>query len=314
MKVSERTVVVVNPAASNGGAAERWPGIRSAMEALFTDLTIRMTEGPGHATELCREALEGGAEMVVSVGGDGTNNETLCGFMDEEGRNRFPDAVLGVVASGTGGDFQRQFGVVKPARQVERLVKAQPRTIDYGVARFLDHDGNEVARPFLNMTSVGISGLTVRYVSTASRRFGPKAAYVSSSIKSIVNYRNQQVVVTMDDGPSRRLDLTLMIVGNGQYFGAGMWACPHAQLDDGFFDTILMEGMRRSAIVGTLGKVFNGKHLRVKNLTPGKAKKVRVDLPEGSPAEVLVELDGEQPGKLPATFEVVPAGLRVRVA
>jgi diacylglycerol kinase (ATP) len=309
-----RAVVIVNPAASSGGAAARWPAIREQLERRIPNLAVRLTEAPGHATSLCRDALEAGAELVISVGGDGTNNEVFAGFLDEAGRNRFPNAVLGIVAAGTGGDFQRQFGVVSHAKQVERMLDAEPRTVDYGVVHMTGMDGAPRLRPFLNVASVGISGLVVDYVQTASRAFGAKAAYISSSLRGIANWRNRQVLVRFDDGEPQRHDLTLMAIANGQYFGAGMWACPSARLDDGQFDTLVMEGMTKLQIVNALGKVFNGKHLRLAHIHMGQARKVQVDVPSEDAATVLVEVDGELSGKLPATFEIVPNGVRIRVA
>ena len=104
--------------------------VSSAMEPLtpvWPELGVRMTEAREHATELSRLALEDGAEMVISVGGDGTNNEVLGGFVDAEGRNRFPEAALGIVASGTGGDFQRMWGPLDPTEQVDRMARATLR-------------------------------------------------------------------------------------------------------------------------------------------------------------------------------------------
>ncbi len=311
--IEDDTVVIINPAASSGGAAERWPGIHHALQRRFARLKVRKTERRGHATELCRQALEEGAEMILSVGGDGTNNEVLCGFMDAEGRNRFPQAILGIIAAGTGGDFQRQFGVVTPQRQVERLCGASPRTIDYGIARLVGHDGEEVVRPFLNTASVGVSGLVVDYVDSASRALGSTGAYVMSSLKGIANWRNQQVVMRVDDGDPERLDLTLLVVGNGQYFGAGMWACPHAALDDGEFDVVDVRGMSKRKLLYTLTRVFQGKHLRIDGVRHRHARKVSID-PVGTASRLLIEIDGEQPGMAPASFEIVPRGLRIRVA
>lgn len=307
------TVAIVNPAASSGGAAAQWPGIEHGLRQRFPELSVRETQAPGHATALCREALESGTQRVISVGGDGTNNEVLCGFVDADGKNRFPDAALGIVAAGTGGDFQRMFGALTPAKQVQRLAKAEVRRIDYGLAEFVDHEGNEVRRPFLNTGSVGISGLVVQYVATASRSLGNQWAYVGSSLKGIWNYRNRQVTIAHDDEDPVRVDLTLACVTNGQYFGAGMWACPDASLSDGLLDSLRLVGMSRSRLVGTLAKVFKGRHLSVRGVEYRKAHTVSIR-PVDADAELLLELDGEQPGRAPVRFTVVPDALNVLVA
>ena len=169
-----KAVAIVNPMAQGGRAGERWPTIEAALRVHFPALQSRLTEARGHATKLSRRALEDGAELIISVGGDGTNNEVLSGFIDDAGSNRFPDASLGLIAAGTGGDFQRMFGSSRIEKQVRRLVESPPREVDYGIARFLDHEGNECLRPFLNVSSVGISGQVAHLVNQSDKRFGPR--------------------------------------------------------------------------------------------------------------------------------------------
>ena len=67
-----------------------------------------VTQAPGEATTVSRAALRDGFEMVVSVGGDGTLNEVGGGFFDGCAPVA-PEAVLGIVALGTGCDFGRTF-------------------------------------------------------------------------------------------------------------------------------------------------------------------------------------------------------------
>ncbi len=306
--------VVMNPAASSGGAARRWPSIKTALHREFSNLTVTQTTAPGHATALCQAALESGAELIVSVGGDGTNNEVLSGFVDEEGNNRFPDRMLGLVAAGTGGDFQRQFGVLRPEKQVARMSRAAPRTVDYGLATLSAPGGATVTRPFLNTSSAGISGLVSDLVLEANRSLGPTAAYVTASLKGIFRYKNRPVMVRFDEQEARRVDLTLLVVSNGQYFGAGMHACPHASITDGKLAYVLMEGMKKSHVVHALARSFKGKHLRLRNVGHGHASRIELFLPPGSDAEVLLELDGEQPGRAPVSFRAVPNGIRLLVA
>lgn len=308
------TTVIVNPAASSGGAAKRWPAIKIALESRLSNLTIRETEAPRHATALAREALEGGAQVIVSVGGDGTNNEVLAGFVDDTGANRFSDRTLGLVAAGTGGDFQRQFGVLRPERQVARMCDAKVRVADYGLATLRTDDGVEFTRPFLNTSSAGISGLVSDLVLEADRSLGPTAAYVTASLKGIFRYKNRPMMVQFDDGPERLVDLTLLVVSNGQYFGAGMHACPHASIEDGQLAYVLMEGMKKSHVVHALARSFQGKHLRLRRVSHGHARRVSLRPPEQGARRVLLELDGEQPGAAPVVYTVVPSGIRLLVA
>jgi YegS/Rv2252/BmrU family lipid kinase len=307
------TVAIVNPMARSGGAAEIWPSMADALGVHFPGLEVHFTEARGHATELCRRALEAGAERVIAVGGDGTNNEVLGGFVDGEGENRFPEATLAILAAGSGGDFQRMFGRLSSPRQVRRLTEAEPRLIDYGVARFTAHDGSPALRPFLNMASAGVSASTVRTVNDADKRLGATASYVVGALQGIARHRNVQVEIAVDGIKPRRVDLTLYCVGNGQYFGAGMWICPHAEVDDGVFDLVEVTGMSRRRLVTTLAKVFKANHLRVKGVDTSRAESVSLE-PVWKDAEVLIELDGEQPGRLPARFDIVPSALRLQIA
>ncbi len=320
--VAGKTVAIVNPRASSGAADKRWELVREALEVHFPGLETRYTEGPNHAGELARAALEDGAETVVSFGGDGTANEVLCGFVDERGDNRFPDSCLAILAAGTGGDFQRMFGRVKVQRQIDRLCAAQPRQIDYGFARFTGPDGRVRGRPFLNIASIGVSGDVVRRVNASDSKLGATAKYLFGSLRGISHWRNVQVFVRYDDEleqsyaedeeRGRRIDLTLGIVANGQYFGAGMWVCPHAAIDDGQFDCLEVTGMSRTKLTATLAKVFRGNHMRTKGIELRHATRVAFE-PVWADADVPIEIDGEQVGRLPAQFELKRGSLKVRI-
>lgn len=320
--VAGKTVAIVNPRASSGAAEKRWELVREALELHFPGLETRFTEGPNHAGELARRALEAGTETIVSFGGDGTANEILCGFVDEQGNNRFPDACLAILAAGTGGDFQRMFGRVKVQRQIDRVCAAQPRMVDYGFAEFTGPDGRVQRRPFLNIASIGVSGEVVRRVNGSDAKLGATAKYLIGSLQGIAHWRNVQVFVRYDEeldrryaageDRGRRIDLTLAIVANGQYFGAGMWVCPFAAIDDGRFDCLEVTGMSRTKLTATLAKVFRGNHMRTKGIELRHATRVAFE-PVWEQADVPIEIDGEQVGRLPAQFQLQRGSLKVRI-
>lgn len=289
----------------------RLPALEKGLREALPDLALAHTEGPGHATLICRDALENGAELVVSIGGDGTNNEVLCGFVDGDGKNRFPTAELALVHSGTGGDFVRHLGPQVRATDLRRLGDGDAQIVDYGVATFVDHEGHRAVRPFLNVASAGVSGLVDYYVGRSNKLLGPTATYIVGSLRGIVDYRNKRALVRIDGGPEFDLDLTILVVANGQYFGGGMWIAPHARCDDGVFDLVYAGGMSRPRLVGLLAKVFRGAHVGDPGVHGEHAR--AIDLrPRDDQDVVLIDLDGEQPGRLPASFRIEPAGLRLR--
>src|ERR1041385_8717018 len=96
--------VVVNPRSANGRTAREWPAIEQALRALYAQLAIVHTRKRGDATTYVRSALQEGYGEIIAVGGDGTINEAVNGFFDEEGAIA-PEAIFSFVTSGTGGDF-----------------------------------------------------------------------------------------------------------------------------------------------------------------------------------------------------------------
>jgi diacylglycerol kinase (ATP) len=100
-----------------------------------------------------------------------------------------------------------------------------------------------------------------------------------------------------------------VVVANGRFFGGGMMICPEAEPDDGLLDVLTIGDVTKRDFVTTMPKIYRGTHL-----PHPKAELLRgaaVTLTSSSP--VPIELDGEQPGTTPVTFEVLPAALRLRV-
>ena len=105
------TLVVVTPASAGGRTLHRWPDNESLLRALGVDFEVHFTSAPDDATRAVRQALRGGATRIVVVGGDGTLNEVVNGFFAEDGTPLGSAATLGLVPSGTGGDFRRSVGI-----------------------------------------------------------------------------------------------------------------------------------------------------------------------------------------------------------
>ena len=285
------------------------------MREVLPDLDVVRTQGPGDATQLARQALLDGIELVVGVGGDGTINEVVNGFFDDSGAPLSQTAELAIMMMGTGGDFRRTFGI-GPSWQdcLDVLATGRSRTIDVGRLAFTDAQGNSVKRYFNNIASFGASGAIVHAVNAArwSKLLGGTFAFKWATVVSLMGYRTRKVRIRVDDTFDEILDLTLCAVCNGRYFGGGMCIGPQAELDDGLFDVVLVSDMGTLDFVRHSRMLYAGEHIGKRGIRVVRGRRVIAEPVDGSDVVTLLDVDGEGPGRLPATFEIVPSALQVR--
>lgn len=307
------TVAIVNPNSSGERTGRQWTQIQQALEAALGHIDVRFTKGPLAAIQCTREALEQGATLIVAVGGDGTINEVINGFLRDDTPIN-PNAELGLVTSGTGGDFRRTFDLPLDRHgQIARIAQGTVRTIDLGKLTYTTPEGAQAVRYFDNIASFGISGLTDYEVNRlkASKRLGGKAAFYYATVRSLLRYKPQQLAVHVDDTLLYEGATTVAAVCNGRFFGGGMHMAPKALPDDGLFDVILIEGCGRWPLLRRLGAVYSGAHLDSPVTRVAAGRRV-VATPAAGETPILLDVDGETPGQLPATFEVLPKALRLR--
>lgn len=304
-----KTFVVVNPNSANRRTGKRWQQIAQAIKNAIGTFDFALTTRPMEAPDITRGALAKGYEMIVSVGGDGTNNEVINGFFDNR-KPINPEAVFAVIPGGTGGDLARILGVRGiPIEDVANTLKGRDALLsDAGVVRLISHDGKEIERYFINIADLGIGGETVALVNRTTKAFGGKMSFFIGSLRATLAYRNRHVRFSIDDGETREGKFYLIACALGQYFGGGMRIAPLAVHNDGLLDFMIVGDTTFLENVKLGTKIYSGAHLdmpKVERLQGGK-------LYAESDEKVYVDIDGEQPGILPATFEILPRTVRMK--
>jgi YegS/Rv2252/BmrU family lipid kinase len=303
-----RSFVIVNPASAAGATGRRWDRIAKLLRTTLGDFEHVATQRPGEATTLSQTALREGFEMIVSVGGDGTLNEVVGGFFDGA-EPVAPQAVLGVVALGTGCDFGRTIAQTDLESACARLGGRKTRAIDVGLARFVGHDGAAATRVFINVASFGCSGLVVHLVSPRLKALSGPLAFTLATLRALAVYRDQTVSLEFDDMPPRCLAITNCAVGNGRFFGAGMQVAPAAQLDDGEFDVTIWSGFKLIDFIRKRHTLYDGSHVREPGTQVLRTRRAIAT----SESTVLLEVDGESAGRLPAQLHVLAGAVRLKV-
>jgi diacylglycerol kinase family enzyme len=302
---------VVNP--RSAGGARDLPDIERALRAIYPRLGMALTQRRGEATALVRRALSEGFSEIIAVGGDGTINEAVNGFFGPEGPIA-PDSVFAFATSGTGGDFRKTFALPAAyATPIARLKNAAVRPIDVGRLSCVSNKGEPVVRYFVNVGSFGLSGQIVSAVHRArfAKLFGERFAFRLHSTLARLAYREPVIRIRIDGDYDEIARITTVAVANGQYFGDGVRIAPAAKPDDGFFDMVIVGGGHRAA--GDLDRLYRGEHLDLEDVRALRGRKLMAaPVAETHGRAVLVEVDGESVGRLPASFDILPRALNLR--
>ncbi len=301
--LTRRARVIVNPMSASGTTRWKWLHIRHILNEMGLAFDYDYTEGTGHATDLAREAVAEGYDMVVAIGGDGTINEVVNGLVDFQNRS---EVTLGIISSGTANSFARSIGISQDYRKACRqLSQAKGRDIDVGVVEYTS-DNRRARRLFLNVAGLGFDAATVEITKQQPQIIGGVLQYAFAVLATFATYRNKEVALTID-GTKLVKQVTSIIVSNGRYFAGSMLIAPDADLSDGSLDVTVIGDLDKLELVRGLASVYQGKHIAHPKVSMHKAARVEVQSSE----RMLLEADGELLGETTARFWVLPAALRV---
>jgi len=179
----------------------------------------------------------------------------------------------------------------------------------------VDDHGALASRHFINIASLGLSGATDRAVNADKRkgRVSAKALFFWRTVAEFIRYRFQEVSISVDDGAPIEAKMALVAVANGRFFGGGMMIAPDAELADGQFDIVILRAAGKLGLIRDIRLLYGGRHRNHPAITILRGRKVVVEpLGDKDKNGALVDIDGESPGRIPATFEMLPGALALR--
>lgn len=307
-------LVIVNPKSAAGATASHWAETASDFRAHFGAFNVAFTKKQGDGIELAKRAIAAGRTFIIACGGDGTINEVANGIL-----RTGADCELGILPSGTGGDFKRTLEIPSNTREAARALReGATKTIDAGKVTFQNFENETVTRYFLNVSSFGLSAsINARVKSKNYFKWLPLAAlrgranFAVSTLQEVLENEFKTVRVKIDDEASNTLNTLNFCVCNARFFGGGMKIAPNAKINDGFFDVVNIGDIRTAKILLNAHTLYRGTHLNLEEVKSRLAQ--RIEVSPVNDEEIHIETDGELPGKLPAVYEIVPNALKVRV-
>ena len=309
--MSPKAAVILNPRAASGKTTKHLPHItRELIRCLECPVEVLLTEYPNHASELTKQALINGCSPIVAVGGDGTANEVVNGWFNEEDEPISCGAKFGFIPIGTGGDLRRTLGIPSDiTAAAECIARGRPEKIDVAKASFVSLEGQPLSRYFVNVASFGMGG---EVSSRAKKSFlcnvNGKAAFLYATAAVFFTYKGKQVQLSLDGQVlPGKLGVANVAGGNGRYQGGGMQPCPRAVMDDGLLEITTIPQLTTREFIQGLPVLYSDNIYRHPKVSHYRATSLYAESEEVT----LVELDGEALGKLPLEIKILPACLQV---
>jgi YegS/Rv2252/BmrU family lipid kinase len=210
----------------------------------WKDYAVYLTRAPGHATDLAAEAVAGGADVVLAVGGDGTVNEVARGILGSS-------AAVGVVPVGSGNGLARALGLPRqPERALAALEGGVVRTMDVGLLN---------GQPFLNVAGVGFDAAVGQSFHEHGRRGGRRGllGYLNLSLRELGAFRPVPLVLELG-GERLALEPFVLTFANGPQYGSGAVINPGARLDDGRLEVVVFDHASLPRLLLAASRMFTG--------------------------------------------------------
>jgi YegS/Rv2252/BmrU family lipid kinase len=279
----------LNPAAAGGRAARAVPAVQTELDRLGVAYRVLNTQSIDHAREEARAAAEKG-ETVVAIGGDGLVGTLAGALMGTQ-------SALGIVPGGRGNDLARVLGIpLEPREAALLLVDGPDRLIDVGTVN---------DRPFVGIATVGFDSVANRLANEA-RLVKGNLVYVYAGLRTLAGWKHATFRVTVD-GVEHTMTGYNVAIANSKAYGGGIKLVPHAELDDGRLDLMLVHEHSKLRWLSDVPKSFKGEHVDNPNIQwlAGSEIEVSADRP------FTVYADGDPIADLPATIRVTRQCLRV---
>ena len=290
--------VIINPLSGSRGhrdlGAQRAALARRLLAAHQLDSRIHVSEHPGHANALAREAVAAGSSLVCAWGGDGTLNEVGSALVHTS-------VPLGVIPAGSGNGFARELGIsADPEVALDQALTGCDRVIDAG---------EMAGRLFFNVAGIGLDAHIAALFNTQAPHRRGFWRYVLLGLRELTTYRPAAYLLDWD-GEQLEVEAIMVVVANLRQYGNGAYIAPQAQPDDGRLDLVIVQARSAMRAFFLTPRLFAGNLDRARGILTRPVTRIRIS----SRTPLLCHVDAETfEAETEVTARVRPQALKVRV-
>ena len=302
--------VIINPYSSSGRSQKIWEEHKALFLECHGAHDVVYTDGKNDATFLAQKALKNGYTWIIAFGGDGTVNEVINGFYENEILIN-KEAVLSVIMNGTGCDFQRSFSnCLSVKEQIEGLQKAENTKLD--LIKIIDAD--KKVRYCNNITSIGLGSYVSALVNESKyihflKKINGTFAFFVASFVALLRFRNRHFNIKIDNDETMNIKAKEIVIANGKYYGGGMKIAPDAELFSRKLEMIIIGDISLWSFILHNKKLYRGEHLALPKIERKAVKNLFID----SAHPLSLQVDGENFGSIAAHLSVVESAINFKI-
>lgn len=237
--------VILNPYAGRWQARERKDEAELALREAGIDFDLEVTNGPGHAIELAKQASRQGFNPIIAAGGDGTYSEVVNGIA--QATDNDCSIAFGVLPLGSANDLVDNLNLPKDllsAAQVIANGKVHKMDLCMVNDRYFDNNAAIGLEPYITLIQQRITRLkgTVRYL--------------TATLMGVFDNPQWEMHLEWQGGEYSGLT-TLVTVGNSPRTGGLFFMTPHANPFDGLLTFVYGFMPTRRKILSLLPRTMN---------------------------------------------------------
>ena len=296
--MSPRKATLISNPKTGRYASRRRPvdELASQLESLGVKVDLRLTQGPGDATQIAARAARNGSSDIIVAGGDGTINEAIQGVAGTKAR-------LAIIPRGTANVLARELGLPLDDEQALKIA-AQGKTREIYLGLAIDETTQE-SRHFVLMAGIGLDASVVRRVQPSLKKRIGKGAFWISGLSHLATWNPRPFTLEIN---GHKYTSTFAAIGKGGKYGGDLAITPGAHLDQPEFEICIIKTTSRLRYLRLLSHAMrNGLPRNTPEVQFVNAMSVRAH------GDAQVQIDGELIGHLPMRFEIAPQSLNVIV-
>ncbi len=293
-------LIIFNPKSKSGKNAHRKKEIEDYFNKNKLSYEIRETKSLEDAYSFSREANYRKIKNIVAVGGDGTINQVINGFYDEEGR-RVSDSTFGVIYTGTSPDFCKSYNIpIKFKKALNNLFCGELKKIEIGRIKYKDNQGKEKISYFGCCANIGLGADLAEKANGGIRKyFGDLIGTFISLIRVLTVYRGTDIVINNKEILKKVYNFS---VGITPLIASGIKIRNAKDKGDGQFYMLSISKVKLGNVLKIIKSIYSGKEIKT-------SKEIAIEYGEKFVIEPLagktkVEFDGDPQGYLPCSISM----------